>query len=78
MASYPLSHAHIHTHMHTRMHTRTTLPRCYPHRVEGYNEETKGQMSATYRSYPEMFFSGALTELQIESMYRSGKCGMIG
>ena len=48
------------------------MDRCYPHRVEGYNDLAKGQMSATYRSYPEMFFSGALTEQQVDDMYHSG------
>ena len=30
------------------------------------------QMSALYRSMPEVFFSGALTEQQTDDMYRSG------
>lgn len=51
--------------------------RCYPHRVEDglpmLHNLTEGQMGAGYRSYPEMFFSGILTEQQMDEMYLSGQ-----
>ena len=64
--------------LHTSLNRTVNLTaspgdRCYAHRVEGYGPETEGQMSATYRSYPEVFFSGALTEQQMDDMYRSGQ-----
>ena len=46
---------------------------CYPHRVEGNGPAAAGQMSAVYRSYPELFFSGALTAVQMDAMLRSGQ-----
>jgi hypothetical protein len=58
-----------------------TRHRCYSHRVEENNNLTVGQMSATYRSYPETFFSGALSEQQMDDMYKSGlgltQCGNV-
>ena len=47
--------------------------RCYAHRVEGYSPVSYGQMGVEYRSYPELFFSGALTEQQVDDMYRIGQ-----
>ena len=32
-----------------------------------------GQMGVEYRSYPELFFSGALTEQQVDDMYKLGQ-----
>ena len=45
--------------------------RCYPHRTEWNDEDAQGQMGNIYRSFPELFFSGALTEQQADDMYRS-------
>ena len=40
--------------------------------MEGDGPKTAGQMSAVYRAYPEVFFSGVLTAQQMDDMYRSG------
>eukprot|EP00966_Prymnesium_polylepis_P263077 6076297-Prymnesium_polylepis.1 len=69
----PLLHRDLHASLN-RTNNRTASPgdSCFPHRVEGFGPATAGQMSAVYRGYPEMFFSGALTEEQVDAMYRSG------
>ena len=51
--------------------------RCYPHRVEdglwSLHHLDAGQMGNIYRSFSELFFSGALTEQQTDDMYESGQ-----
>ena len=69
----PVLYTDLHNSLNRTVNT-TQSPgdRCYAHRVEGNNAETAGQMGAAYRSYPEVFFSGALTEQQMDDMYKSG------
>jgi hypothetical protein len=70
----PLLYHDLHTSLN-RVVNITASPgdRCYPHRVEWNDEDAAGQMGAEYRSFPEMFFSGALTEQQTDDMYKSGQ-----
>jgi hypothetical protein len=68
----PLLYRDLHASLNRTVNTTAAGDRCYPHRVEAYGPETVGQMSAIYRSMPEVFFSGALTEQQTDDMYRSG------
>jgi hypothetical protein len=69
----PLLYRDLHASLNRTVNT-TASPgdRCYPHRVEAYGPAAAGQMSALYRSMPEIFFSGALTEQQTDDMYKSG------
>ena len=68
----PLLYRDLHASLSKSMNTTAAGDRCYPHRTEGNGPETVGQMSALYRSMPEVFFSGALTEQQMDDMYKSG------
>ena len=74
LALAPLLYRDLHASL-ARVVNTTASPgdRCYAHRVEGNNADAAGQMGAEYRSYPELFFSGALTEQQTDDMYRSGQ-----
>ena len=61
-------HASLNTSVNT---TASPGDRCYCHRTE-CNDLDAGEMGNTYRSYPELFFSGALSEKQVDDMYKSG------
>ena len=69
----PLLYRDLHASLNRTVNT-TQSPgdRCYAHRVEGNGPATTGQMGCAYRSYPEEFMSGALTEQQADDMYKSG------
>jgi hypothetical protein len=69
----PLLYTDLHNSLQKSVDTISSPgDRCYPHRTEANSNLTTGQMSATYRSYPELFFSGALSEEQMDDMYKSG------
>jgi len=74
LALAPLLHHDLQASLNRSVNT-TASPgdRCYPHRTEWNNADAMGQMGAEYRSFPEMFFSGALTEQQTDDMYKSGQ-----
>ena len=69
----PLLYHDLHVSLNRTVNT-TASPgnRCYAHRTEGLDADAQGQMGAEYRSFPELFFSGALTEQQADDMYKSG------
>ena len=73
LATAPLLYHDLHASLNATMEVTASGDRCYSHRVEGNDNLTIGQMSAVYRSYPEVFFSGALTEQQMDDMYKSGQ-----
>jgi len=68
----PLLYHDMHASLNRTVNVTADGDRCYPHRTEGNGPETIGQMSALYRSMPEVFFSGTLTEQQMDDMYKSG------
>jgi hypothetical protein len=71
-ALYKALHASLQLCVNT---TASPGDRCYPHRVEeipSLQHLAAGQMGNSYRTYPELFFSGALTEQQTDDMYKSG------
>ena len=65
----PLLYRDLHTSLNRTVNT-TTSPghRCYPHRADGVGTYP----GCNFRSYPEMFFSGALTAEQTDAMYTAG------
>ena len=72
LTTAPLLYHDMHASLNRTVNVTADGDRCYPHRTEGNGPETVGQMSALYRSMPEVFFSGALTEQQMDDMYKSG------
>lgn len=73
LSTAPLLYRDLHASLKKSMNTTAEGDRCYPHRAEGNGPETVDQMSAIYRSMPEIFFSGTLTEQQMDDMYKSGQ-----
>ena len=65
----PAMYTDLHASMNKTVNT-TSSPghRCYPHRADGFGTYA----GCDFRTYPEMFYSGALSAEQTSAIYTSG------
>ena len=69
LAVAPLLYRDLHASLNRTLNTSASPGhRCYPHRADGVGS----YMGCNFRSYSEMFYSGALTYEQTDAMYTAG------
>ena len=70
----PLLYRDLHVSLNKTMNTTASPGHvCYPPRADAILTAPNGWQGCPFRSYPEMFYSGALTPEQMDAMYVSGQ-----
>ena len=69
LALAPLLFRDLHASLNRTVNTTASPGHvCYPHRADGVGT----YQGCNFRTYPEMFYSGALTEEQTDAIYAAG------
>lgn len=75
----PILYEDLHTSMNKTLNVTSDGDRCWDYLVDRARQDVEHQEACTFRAYPELFYSGALTEQQTRDILKAGlgrtQCG---